>query len=271
MQARKQEVLAERLQGMNKTGANRKQYGPATRFQNSGPNNNADVQIVDKEWLDQHFKASDPEVDHMIKSIEVDADLNAEQSWAFRIIENHASEHNNKCLQMYLGGMGGTGKSYVIKALIDFFCACGEKYRFLVLAPTGLAAALLSGSTYHSIMGLYKGKEDRGKTLKERLKGCVDLEGLEYIFIDEVSMLSGWDMYRISAAASSVLGRSEEAFRGLNMVFAGDFVQLPPVGGQPLFVGKVKGGKMMYWDQQEAIGRALWQQTTTVVMLRKNM
>lgn len=38
------------------------------------------------------------------------------------------------------------------------------------------------------------------------------LEGVEYIFIDEVSMLSCKDMYRISAAASNALGMSDEAF-----------------------------------------------------------
>jgi len=57
-------------------------------------------------------------------------------------------------LKMYLGGMGGTGKSQVIKALIYFFEKHNESHRILILAPTGSAAALLNGSTYHSILGI---------------------------------------------------------------------------------------------------------------------
>ena len=34
---------------------------------------------------------------------------------------NHASSKNQEQLKMYIGGMGGTGKSQVIKALVKFF------------------------------------------------------------------------------------------------------------------------------------------------------
>jgi len=50
-------------------------------------------------------------------------------------------------------GMGGTGKSQVVKALMDFYKFRNESHRFVVLAPTGTAAALLHGSTYHSFLG----------------------------------------------------------------------------------------------------------------------
>jgi hypothetical protein len=55
---------------------------------------------------------------------------------------------------MHLGGVGGTGKSQVIRALISFFERRGEAHRFLVLAPTGTAAAHLGGYTYHSVLGI---------------------------------------------------------------------------------------------------------------------
>ena len=47
--------------------------------------------------------------------------------------------------------MAGTGKSQVIKALMDFLKSRNESHRF---TPTGTAAALLNGSTYHSILGV---------------------------------------------------------------------------------------------------------------------
>jgi len=49
---------------------------------------------------------------------------------------------------------GRYGKSQVIKALMNFFTSRNESHRFVVLAPTGTAAALLHGSTYHSILGV---------------------------------------------------------------------------------------------------------------------
>ena len=55
---------------------------------------------------------------------------------------------------MYLGGMGGTGKSQILAALSDFFALRKEAHRFVIVAPTGSAAALLGGSTYHSMFGI---------------------------------------------------------------------------------------------------------------------
>jgi PIF1-like helicase len=60
---------------------------------------------------------------------------------------------------MYLGGTGGTGKSQVIKALISFFEKHNESHRIMILAPTGSAAALLNGSTYHSVLGINNAKD----------------------------------------------------------------------------------------------------------------
>jgi hypothetical protein len=102
------------------------------------------------------------------------------------------------------------------------------------------------------------------------------LDGVEYIFLDEVSMLSCHHMYQISLQLTKATGYSEKAFGGVNMIFAGDFAQLPPAGKgqQPLYSGTVgtqvySGVKM--WSQESAIGKALWHQITTVVILRDNM
>ena len=67
---------------------------------------------------------------------------------------NHATMKKSEQLKMYLGGMGRTGKSQVIKALIALFDQRNEAHRIMILAPTGSAAALLNGSTYHSALGV---------------------------------------------------------------------------------------------------------------------
>ena len=78
----------------------------------------------------------------MIDSVIKKFDLNSEQERAFRIVANHATIDNPTQLKMYLGGMGGTGKSQVLKALMEFFKERNESYRIMILASTGSAAAL---------------------------------------------------------------------------------------------------------------------------------
>ena len=82
--------------------------------------------------------------------------MNEAQERAFRIVAHHAVESCGEHLKMYLGGMAGTGKSQVIKALTYFFAERQENYRFMCMAPTGSAAALIGGSTYHSMLGFSK-------------------------------------------------------------------------------------------------------------------
>ena len=140
------------------------------------------------------------------------------------------------------------------------------------MAPTGAAAALLNGSTYHSVLGINDGEFVSAKSLAQiRAR----LDGVDYIFLDEVSMLSCCDMYKISKQAARARGVHHEPFGGIYFIFAGDFAQLPPArSGPPLYSGgigtQVHSGQTMQ-GQESAIGKALWHQVTTVVILRQNM
>src|SRR5882762_8017494 len=126
--------------------------------------------------------------------------LNIEQERAFRIIANHAMMEQPDKLRMYLGGMGGTGKSQVIKALIYFFGERKENHQFLVIAPTGSAAALLNGSTYHSVLGINDG---------------------EFV-------------------SANSLAQIRARLDGVDFIFSGDFAQLPPARSRgPLYAGNV--------------------------------
>jgi hypothetical protein len=101
------------------------------------------------------------------------------------------------------------------------------------------------------------------------------LQGVDYIFLDEVSMVSCTDMYKICAQLAKAFNLHEEPFGGMNMIFAGDFAQLPPpMGASSLYSGSVGTqihSGMTVKGQEAAIGKALWHQVTTVVILRQNM
>ena len=225
------------------------------------------VKVVDKSYLERKFRKKG--ASELIDSTTQDFSLNKEQEHAFRIIANHAVSENPEQICMYLGGMGGTGKTQVIKALSQFFTQRNEAHRFVIVAPTGTAAALLGGSTYHSMFGI-NDRSGIGRIghIKEKLRG------VEYVFFDEVSMLSARDMYRINLQLLKVFEVFDAPFGGLNMTFSSDFTQLPPaIGGEPVSlysrtIGVVAADMK---SQEEAVGKALWHQVTTVVVLRENM
>src|ERR1700728_1611209 len=190
VQGKCQQVLAERNKALPA------QSGKQT---SKDPNQN-DVQIVDRSYLQKNFKAQSESAQKLIEDVVDKFELTSDQERAFRIVANHAVSPGSEQLMMYVGGMGGTGKSQVIKALMEFYKSRNESHRFVVLAPTGTAAALLHGSTYHSFLGVpidgqtaFRNETTNNAQVKTRL------DGVEYIFLDEVSMVACNDNYKISS------------------------------------------------------------------------
>ncbi|KAI0354569.1 hypothetical protein OH77DRAFT_1405008, partial [Trametes cingulata] len=127
--------------------------------------------------------------------------LNQEQTRAFVIAARHLHHREGAALRMYLGGMGGTGKSRVLKAIMGFLVSRDEGHRFIVLGPTGTSAALVGGSTYHSVLSFGFDKEGKlTQTSLEKIRERFAL--IDLIFIDEVSMISCIDLERICNALS---------------------------------------------------------------------
>jgi hypothetical protein len=87
-----------------------------------------DVQIVDRSYLQKDFKIQSNAAQKLIEDVIQKFSLNSEQERAFRIVENHAATPGAEKLRMYLGGMGGTGKSQVIKSLMHFFKSRNESH-----------------------------------------------------------------------------------------------------------------------------------------------
>ena len=222
-------------------------------------------------YIDKHFKLKQQlyieYIEHIVDKYALH--VNAEQDRAFRIVANHVSSHTAEQLRMYIGGMGGTGKSQVIKALQELFMIRKEGKKFIMLGPTGPSAVQINGFTYHSMLSL---GWSNAKTGIEKARE--NIEGVEYIFIDELSMVSCLDLYRISECLSMCTGVYTKPFGGINIILAGDFAQLPPVdtNGHALYsrfvVHNLATCRTLH-QQKEAIGKAVWHQVTTVVILRK--
>lgn len=231
------------------------------------------VAIVDNTYLSKSYKCDDAAMQLLIDNTVKSFTLNKEQERAFRIIANHTVHNGGEQLKMYLGGMAGTGKSQVIKALTNLFRSRGEQHRFITLAPTGSAAALIDGSTYHAALGVDTNTE-KTDSLISLAEVKTRLQGVDYIFIDEVSMISCRDLYNISKQLAKATNETAKPFGGKNIIFAGDFAQLKPVSQSSLYshsVGTFTKSGMTEGGQEAAIGKSLWHQITTVVILRENM
>ncbi|KAF6753998.1 hypothetical protein DFP72DRAFT_813426, partial [Ephemerocybe angulata] len=158
-----------------------------------------DARVVPGAYLLSDFRVKDADLAGQVKRTLAAATLNEEQERAFRIVANHSVSVTPSPLLIYIAGMGGTGKTRVIDTVRRWFDARSEANRMIVLAPTGAAASVVRGSTYHSYLGVATGDRRNyaqrgGKALEEaRLR----MRGVDYIFMDEISMVSCQDLYLI--------------------------------------------------------------------------
>ena len=208
-----------------------------------------------------------------ISQLIIDWNLNTEQTRAFKIIAEHSLQEKPDPLRMFIGGCAGTGKSRVIKALKAFFLSQNQARRFRLASYMGVAAKNVSGMTLHAALNL----GCRNKSKKNQLKGARDRiamwDGVDYLFIDEVSMIGCRFLCQISEALIEAKGNTN-AFGNINIIFAGDFAQLGPVGDSRLFShldtnnvarsNSTQGQKIMF-------GKLLWLSITTVVILTEIM
>ncbi len=133
---------------------------------------------------------------------------------------------------VFLTGEPGAGKTHVINQYIAWLEAAG--LNVAVTASTGIAATHIGGMTIHSWSGI--GIKDslspqdldaissREKIVKRAKKAHV-------LIVDEISMLDGKVVDMVDQVLKTVR-QSEEAFGGVQVVFVGDFFQLPPVTRQ---------------------------------------
>jgi len=122
---------------------------------------------------------------------------------------------------LFLTGPGGTGKSKWIQTVAQ------SKPRIQVCAMTGCAAILLecNAKTVHSWAGI--GLGDASKALKNKLARTRWLT-TDVLIIDEVSMMSV-ALFELLDSLGKTIRRSTQPFGGIQVLFCGDFYQLPPV------------------------------------------
>lgn len=135
---------------------------------------------------------------------------------------------------LFLTGKAGTGKSTFLRHI-----AATTKKKNIILAPTGIAAINVGGSTLHSFFKLpfhpllptdsrYSPRNIRD-TLKYNTEKINILREVELIIIDEVSMVRA-DIIDFIDKVLRIYNRNmREPFGGKQLLLVGDIYQLEPV------------------------------------------
>lgn len=145
---------------------------------------------------------------------------------------------------VFLTGKAGTGKTTFLKRIVEI-----THKKAVVVAPTGIAAINAGGVTMHSLFQLPFGcfvpsnsvtqeqhqnirinnPSSLMKNLQMRDNKRSLLRQIELVIIDEVSMLRADLLDAVDTLLRHVRRKYNLPFGGLQMLFIGDLLQLPPV------------------------------------------
>ncbi|HEY4511264.1 MAG TPA: AAA family ATPase [Candidatus Paceibacterota bacterium] len=130
---------------------------------------------------------------------------------------------------VFLTGSAGSGKTHLLNQYIDYLKKGGVEIG--ITASTGIAATHMGGVTIHSWAGIgirASLTESDLEMLEERKYLWNRFQNTHVLIIDEISMLHHFRLDLIERVAR-FFKRNEAPFGGMQVIFCGDFFQLPPV------------------------------------------
>ena len=144
---------------------------------------------------------------------------------------------------IFISGPGGSGKTYLINFIYNH--AIENNKSIKVCALTGCASILLGckATTIHRFAGiglanksidevvnsLFKKSQDKDKDKDKYNYKLRQWYSLKVLIVDEVSMMSLKLLLILDKIARRIYNKPKLPFGGLQVIFSGDFYQLPPV------------------------------------------
>lgn len=145
------------------------------------------------------------------------------------MLQTEALEILKTGANVFLTGVPGAGKTYVINQYIQYLEDKGIYPA--ITASTGIAATHVGGSTIHSFsgIGIEKNIDDyKIEKIMEREKLVKKIQNTKVLIIDEISMLDAHTLDNVNKVLKNIKDPTK-AFGGVQIIFVGDFFQLPPV------------------------------------------
>lgn len=142
----------------------------------------------------------------------------------------------DKKQNVFISGVGGCGKSYLMKQLYKHYCS--KEVRCVLTSTTGISAYNLGGITLHSwsrivVPTFVSDPKEWADNLVERLRRnkrtMKKYREMQILFVDEVSMLGANYLDVFNYICQELRQNPTTPMGGIQVVFGGDMMQLPPV------------------------------------------
>lgn len=191
----------------------------------SPPPRNRDTKIPDQESVaaDDILNAGlgeDPRLGSLWKEVMGDEDDDELDQDQVEILT--ASEEG---FNIFITGEAGTGKSRTIKAIVKRLRRSGKVV--YQVAPTGVAAANISGMTVHCYAGI--SGSDRPPYSCKPLEARQRMMETDTLIIDEISMVDNHMLPGLDLLFRQTRNKMNQPFGGIQVIAVGDFAQLKPV------------------------------------------
>jgi len=136
---------------------------------------------------------------------------------------------------LFVTGPGGTGKTRLIQFLVEYMNSTGKSHQ--VCALTGCAATLLNckAKTIHSWSGVRLAKGVSADIVNRVIRNrniTKSWRSTEVLIVDEVSMMSSKMFDLLDQIGRATRKCNGKPFGGIQLIFTGDFFQLPPIPDQ---------------------------------------
>lgn len=131
---------------------------------------------------------------------------------------------------VFLTGQAGAGKTYVLNQYIEYLRV--RQIPVAVTASTGIASTHMNGMTVHAWSGIGIQNEFEKVNLQRlaaRDEYLERIKNTKVLIIDEISMLHSKQVDTINQVLKH-FRKNEMPFGGVQVIFSGDFFQLPPIG-----------------------------------------
>ncbi|XP_065139046.1 uncharacterized protein [Paramisgurnus dabryanus] len=185
--------------------------------------------------------------------------LNTEQSAIFHKVRKWCLQkvygENSEPFFLFVTGGAGTGKSHLIKAIYYESCRLlsqlsdnPDDRTVILCASTGVAAYNIGATTIHNTFSIGANvklpyqplSDDKINSLRSKM-AC-----LQILIIDEMSMVDHYLLSYVHGRLRQIKQTGDySVFGKVSIVAVGDFYQLPPVKGTPLYAD-AKGVNL--WD-----------------------
>ncbi|KAG1724044.1 uncharacterized protein EDB91DRAFT_1063060 [Suillus paluster] len=226
----------------------------------------------------------------VINAVGAEFNLNTKQWVVFRMIADFfvakyvkKNLPEDEQLRMLMTGPGGTGKTHIVKAVqcVLQHYGCAHLIRFLV--PTGSAVALINGMTIHKWLGIKiksknkgKGNWDPGTTAEDyavliSVSNHAQLQdewkNVESLLLNEVSLVGLQLIAEINHALQFAKEKPHLWFRGVSIIFSGNFFQFLPVWGSALYTPISLYAGQNNTEIQKRLGHLVWKLLNAVINL----